>query len=137
MQCFKSAWIHVVLHNGFFVDEQNHRFKSLYKINGEEVQWALGAMIYQMRYFPLLKSKKRVFFFKYNKILKIALKLFFFRKLNNLNELLIGWTTFYIILLFILIIFLYLNIKKSFYKRTLLKKTSYDYLKSLEFLLKV
>ncbi|KAI1717237.1 GDA1/CD39 (nucleoside phosphatase) family domain-containing protein [Ditylenchus destructor] len=58
-QCFKSAWIHAILHNGFFVDEKQHNFQSAFKIKGEEVQWALGAMIYTQRYFPLLATRNR------------------------------------------------------------------------------
>lgn len=52
-QCFKSAWVLAVLHDG-------HRFPSNYKnfisaktVNREVIQWTYGAMIYLTRYLPL------------------------------------------------------------------------------------
>ncbi|KAI6233658.1 hypothetical protein M3Y99_00879900 [Aphelenchoides fujianensis] len=58
-QCFKSAWIHAVLHDGFHVDELNHKFQSALHIKNQEVPWALGALIYQMRHFPLSSAYHR------------------------------------------------------------------------------
>ncbi|VDM46310.1 unnamed protein product [Toxocara canis] len=58
-QCFKSAWIAAVLHTGFSLDKSKNRFRSVFDVNGEEVQWTLGAMLYNMRYFPLRDMQRR------------------------------------------------------------------------------
>ncbi|OZC08420.1 GDA1/CD39 family protein [Onchocerca flexuosa] len=47
-QCFKSAWITAVLHEGFSISRTRNRFRSVFDVNGQEVHWALGAL-----YFPL------------------------------------------------------------------------------------
>ena len=53
LQCFKSAWIATVLHEGFhFPDDYSH-FQSVQLINGKDVQWTLGALVYKTRFFPL------------------------------------------------------------------------------------
>ncbi|VIO86294.1 Uncharacterized protein BM_BM5276 [Brugia malayi] len=52
-QCFKSAWITAVLHEGFLISKTYNRFRSVLDVNGQEAHWALGALLYHMRYFPL------------------------------------------------------------------------------------
>ena len=52
-QCFKSAWINTVLHDGFGVSRRDHHFSHVQELNGQEVQWTLGALLHKMRYFPL------------------------------------------------------------------------------------
>lgn len=57
-QCFKSAWIHAILHDGFHVNELKHKFQTALRIRDQEVQWALGALVYQIRHFPLGDMQK-------------------------------------------------------------------------------
>uniref|UniRef100_A0A915PL34 Integrator complex subunit 14 C-terminal domain-containing protein n=1 Tax=Setaria digitata TaxID=48799 RepID=A0A915PL34_9BILA len=58
-QCFKSAWITIVLHEGFSISKTHNHFRSVFDVNGQEAHWALGALLYHMRYFPLRETPPR------------------------------------------------------------------------------
>ena len=45
MQCFKSAWIATVLHDGFHFPQHYSHFTSTQLIRGQDVQWTLGALV--------------------------------------------------------------------------------------------
>lgn len=53
LQCFKAAWLSVVLHHGFQFPRNYRHFYSTQKIDGKDVQWTLGALIHRSRYLPL------------------------------------------------------------------------------------
>ncbi|KAG1657352.1 Ectonucleoside triphosphate diphosphohydrolase 4 [Nymphon striatum] len=52
MQCFKSAWMSVILHHGLDFSSKN-RLVSANMIKKQSVQWTLGALLYRMRFYPL------------------------------------------------------------------------------------
>lgn len=56
-QCFKSAWVALVLHEGLNFPESGKKLTNVQTINGAEVQWALGALIYRTRYLPLRNAE--------------------------------------------------------------------------------
>ncbi|XP_063818337.1 ectonucleoside triphosphate diphosphohydrolase 7 [Pseudophryne corroboree] len=52
-QCFKSAWVHKVLHDGFYFPHNYPTLKTAQLVYDKEVQWTLGAMLYKTRFLPL------------------------------------------------------------------------------------
>uniref|UniRef100_A0A8C5QK38 nucleoside-triphosphate phosphatase n=1 Tax=Leptobrachium leishanense TaxID=445787 RepID=A0A8C5QK38_9ANUR len=52
-QCFKSAWMYDVIHDGFHFPLDYPNLKTAQKIYEKEVQWTLGAMLYKTRFLPL------------------------------------------------------------------------------------
>jgi len=56
-QCFKSAWVPMVLHQGFNFPKHGKKLTTLQSIGGTEVQWALGALIYKSRFLPLRQDE--------------------------------------------------------------------------------
>lgn len=58
-QCFKSAWITTVLHEGLgFPYEYTNLRSSPNAINNNITHWTLGAVLYRTRYFPLGDIKR-------------------------------------------------------------------------------
>eukprot|EP00124_Ichthyophonus_hoferi_P002653 Ihof_evm5s190 gene=Ihof_evmTU5s190 len=51
-QCYKAAWITATLHDGHRFP-LNYPLKPVAEVNGVDVQWTLGAMIYLTRFQPL------------------------------------------------------------------------------------
>ncbi|XP_044292295.1 ectonucleoside triphosphate diphosphohydrolase 7 isoform X2 [Varanus komodoensis] len=52
-QCFKSAWMHQVLHEGFHFPRDYSGLRTAQLVYDREVQWTLGAILYKTRFLPL------------------------------------------------------------------------------------
>nr|XP_028563484.1 ectonucleoside triphosphate diphosphohydrolase 4 isoform X4 [Podarcis muralis] len=52
-QCFKSAWMYEVFHNGFSFPVNYGNLKTALQVYDKEVQWTLGAILYRTRFLPL------------------------------------------------------------------------------------
>ncbi len=52
-QCFKSAWISTVLHEGFKFPRNFKQFTTAQLVEGKSAHWTLGALLYRTRFFPL------------------------------------------------------------------------------------
>ncbi|KAL7981391.1 hypothetical protein Chor_002287 [Crotalus horridus] len=52
-QCFKSAWMYEVFHNGFGFPVNYNSLKTALQVYDKEVQWTLGAILYRTRFLPL------------------------------------------------------------------------------------
>ncbi|GAB1603982.1 ectonucleoside triphosphate diphosphohydrolase 4-like isoform X3 [Argonauta hians] len=57
LQCFKAAWMSMVLHEGLKFPRSYRHFYSTQNIDGKDVQWTLGALIHRTRYLPLREIK--------------------------------------------------------------------------------
>lgn len=57
-QCFKSAWVSTVLHQGLNFPDHYQGMTSVQHINGSEVHWSWGAMLYKTRFLPLLEIQR-------------------------------------------------------------------------------
>ncbi|XP_028391005.1 ectonucleoside triphosphate diphosphohydrolase 4-like [Dendronephthya gigantea] len=52
-QCFKSAWMTSVTHDGFKFPRAYRKLHPTFMIEGKEIQWTLGAILYRTRFLPL------------------------------------------------------------------------------------
>ncbi|XP_041317461.1 ectonucleoside triphosphate diphosphohydrolase 7 isoform X1 [Pyrgilauda ruficollis] len=52
-QCFKSAWMYQVLHEGFQFPLDYPSLRTAQLVYDREVQWTLGAILYKTRFLPL------------------------------------------------------------------------------------
>ncbi|XP_040419645.1 LOW QUALITY PROTEIN: ectonucleoside triphosphate diphosphohydrolase 7 [Cygnus olor] len=52
-QCFKSAWMYQVLHQGFRFPPDYPSLRTAQLVYDREVQWTLGAILYKTRFLPL------------------------------------------------------------------------------------
>ena len=49
----KSAWLSLVLHEGLGFSKDSISLHSVASMDGQSVQWALGALLYNARFLPL------------------------------------------------------------------------------------
>ncbi|CAD5124427.1 DgyrCDS12710 [Dimorphilus gyrociliatus] len=52
-QCFKSAWVAAVLHNGLGFPKDYKSLTSLQSLGNQEIHWTLGALLFKTRFYPL------------------------------------------------------------------------------------
>lgn len=52
-QCFKSTWVMTFLHQGLRMPNTFTGFTTIHEIDGDTVQWTLGALLYKTRFVPL------------------------------------------------------------------------------------
>lgn len=52
-QCFKSTWVMTFLHEGLKMPKTFNGFTTVNEIEGNVVQWTLGALLYKTRFLPL------------------------------------------------------------------------------------
>ncbi|XP_053125419.1 ectonucleoside triphosphate diphosphohydrolase 4 isoform X3 [Hemicordylus capensis] len=60
-QCFKSAWMFEVFHNGFSFPTNYGNLKTALQVYDKEVQWTLGAILYRTRFLPLRDIQQETF----------------------------------------------------------------------------
>jgi len=59
LQCFKSAWLLALLHHGLDFPVHYKHLTSVQFLQGHEVHWSLGALLYKTKFFPLRDIEKR------------------------------------------------------------------------------
>jgi len=59
LQCFKSAWVSTVLHEGLHFPRSYKHLTTAQLVNNREVHWTLGALLYKTRYFPLSEIQQQ------------------------------------------------------------------------------
>ncbi len=52
-QCIKSAWMYLILHEALGFPEERISLMTTSSVNGQSVQWSLGALLYHTRFLPL------------------------------------------------------------------------------------
>nr|XP_033799718.1 ectonucleoside triphosphate diphosphohydrolase 7 isoform X2 [Geotrypetes seraphini] len=52
-QCFKSAWMYQILHDGFHFPYNYPNLRTAQLVYDREVQWTLGAILFKTRFLPL------------------------------------------------------------------------------------